>query len=290
VVTFSNENAAATSATFSDTGTYVLSLHSTDGQVKVFDQVIVNVVNPPMVQVQTMATPGTEFGATSGRFMISRNTGNFSTTVYYTLTGGAANGLDYITVPTQIVIGPGQFSANVTIAPVLDSVAEGDETVTLTITPHASYVIGQIGSTNLTITDRPIDSWRFGRFSAGELGNPLVSGDSADPDGDSAKNLLEYALNLDPKSSNAVTGFSARIENVSGSDALVVTHTRRKAPRDIDYVLEVSPDLASWNSGGAQELSASDDGNGITETVRLRVLSNLTQPGGRFVRLRVSRQ
>ena len=86
-VTFSNENAAATSATFSDTGTYVLSLHSTDGQVKVFDQVTVDVVNPPMVQVQTMATPGTEFGATSGRFMISRNTGNFSTTVYYTLTG-----------------------------------------------------------------------------------------------------------------------------------------------------------------------------------------------------------
>ena len=40
-VTFSNENAAATSATFSDTGTYVLSLHSTDGQVKVFDQVTV---------------------------------------------------------------------------------------------------------------------------------------------------------------------------------------------------------------------------------------------------------
>jgi hypothetical protein len=291
-VTFSNENAAATSATFSDTGTYVLSLHSTDGQVKVFDQVIINVVNPPTVQVQTMATPGTEFGATSGRFMISRSTGIFSTTVYYTLTGGAANGLDYITVPTQIVLGPGQFSANVTIAPVLDSLAEGDETVTLTITPHSSYVIGQIGSTNLTITDRPIDSWRFARFNAGELSNPLLSGDSADPDGDAAKNLLEYALNLDPKSSNAITGFSAQIENVSGTDALMVTHKRRKAPRDIDYVLEVSPDLASWNSGGtvAQELSAIDDGNGITETVRLRVLSDVTQPGGRFVRLRVSRQ
>ena len=65
-----------------------------------------------------------------------------------------------------------------------------------------------------------------------------------------------------------------------------------QVPRDIDYVLEVSPDLASWNSGGAvaQEINASDDGNGITETVRLRVLSDVTQPGGRFVRLRVSRQ
>ena len=72
-------------------------------------------------------------------------------------------------MPTQIVIGPGQVSANVTIAPVLDSIAEGDETVTLTITPHASYVVGQNGSTNLMITDRPIDSWRFARFSAGEL-------------------------------------------------------------------------------------------------------------------------
>jgi len=99
-------------------------------------------------------------------------------------------------------------------------------------------------------------------------------------------------LNLDPKSSNAITGFSAQIENVSGTDALVVTHKRRKTPRDIDYVLEVSSNLAAWNSGSfvAQELSASDDGNGITETVRLRVLSDVTQPGGRFVRLKVSRQ
>ncbi len=291
-VAFSNENAAATSATFSDTGTYVLSLHSTDRQVKVFDQVTINVVNPPMVQVQTMTTPGTEFGATSGRFMISRNTGNFTTTVYYTLAGAASNGVDYITVPTQIVIGPGQTSANVTIAPLLDAIAEGDETVTLTITPHASYVVGQNGSTNLTITDRPIDSWRFGRFSPGELSDPLVSGDAADPDGDAARNLLEYALNLDPKSSNSVAGFSAQIENLSGTDALVVTHQRRKTPRDIDYVLEVSSNLAAWSSGtgAAQELSATDDGNGITETVRLRVLADVTQPGGRFVRLRVSRQ
>jgi len=30
--------------------------------------------------------------------------------------------------------------------------------------------------------------------------------------------------------------------------------------------------------------------NGITETVRLRVLTDVTQAGGRFVRLRVSRQ
>lgn len=290
-VTFSNENAAATSATFSDTGTYVLSLHSTDGQVKVFDQVTINVVNPPTVQVQTMATPGTEFGAISGRFMISRNTGNFSTTVYYTLGGTASNGLDYISMPGQVVIGPGQGSANITIAPVLDSIAEGDETVTLTITPHASYIVGQNGSTNLIITDRPLDNWRFDRFSAGELNDPLVSGDAADPDGDAARNLLEYALNLDPKSSNAITGFSAQIENLSGTEALVVTHKRRKAPRDIDYVLEVSPNLASWiSSGMTQELSAADDGNGITETVRLRVLTDVTQAGGRFVRLRVSRQ
>lgn len=291
-VTFANENLASTTATFSDTGTYVLSLHSSDGQVKVFDQVTVTVVNPPTVQVQTMITPGAEFGATSGRFMISRNTGNFSTLVYYTLTGAASNGVDYITVPNQVVIGPGQFSANVTIAPVLDSLAEGDETVTLTITPDTAYVLGQVSSTNLTILDRPIDSWRFGRFSAGELGNALVSGDSADPDGDAAKNLMEYALNLDPKSSNTVAGFSARIENLSGTDALVVTHKRRKSPRDVDYLVEASPDLASWSSGAgaAQEIGVVDDANGITETVRLRVLSDVTLPGGRFVRLRVSRQ
>jgi hypothetical protein len=291
-VTFSNQNAAATAATFSDSGTYVLSLHSTDGQVKVFDQVTINIVDPPTVQVQTTATPATEFGATSGRFMVSRGTANFSTTVYYALTGAASNGIDYVPVPGQVVIGPGQASANVSIAAVLDSLAEGDETVTLTLTPHESYIIGASGSADLTIVDRPLDGWRFGRFSAADLANPLVSGDSADPDGDAMKNLLEYALDLDPKSSNALSGFSALIENVSGTDALVVTHKRRKSPRDIDYILETSPDLASWNSGAAvvQEISATDDGNGTTEIVRLRVLADVTQPGGRFVRLKVLKQ
>ena len=207
-------------------------------------------MNPPMVQVQTMATPGTEFGATSGRLMISRNTGNFSTTVYYTLTRRRFQRLDYITVPTQIVIGPGQVSANVTIALVLDS-AEGDETVTLTITPHADAVVWTNGSTNLTITDRPIDSWRFGRFSAGELRSARER-----------RWLTRMAtrrrtswntLNLDPKSSNAITAFRPQIENVSGTDASW-SRTSGANPRDIDYVLEVSRTSRRGTRGGvAQE-------------------------------------
>jgi hypothetical protein len=293
-VTFGNPRAASTTATFSDPGTYTLSLNSDDGQVTVFDQMTVTVVAAPVVSVATAAGPAAEFGPVTGAFMISRGSGTaVALTISFAVGGSASNGVDYSVIPTQVTLQAGASSTLVNIDPILDGAAEGDETVILTLTSDASYSVGANSSSSLTINDRPYDAWRFGHFTAGQLGNPAVSGDGADADGDGLKTLIEYGLNLDPLTSNSVSRFSGSIEQVSpGERAFVVAHTRRKAPRDINYVVEVSSDLLTWNSGAAitQELSTVDDGNGVTETVRLRVISDVNAGGQRFTRLRVTKQ
>jgi hypothetical protein len=293
-VTFGNPRAASTMATFSDPGTYTLSLNSDDGQVTVFDQMTVTVVAAPTVSVMASASPAAEFGPVPGAFTISRDGGTtVPLTIAFTVSGSASNGIDYGAIPTQVTLQAGTLSTVVNIDPILDGAAEGDETIVLTLTADASYTVGLNSSSSVTINDRPYDAWRFAHFAPEQLSNPGLSGDGADADGDALKTLLEYALNLDPLSSNSVSGFSGSIEQISaGERAFVVTHARRKAPRDINYVVEVSSDLATWNSGAAtmEELSAVDDGNGVTETVRLRVISDVSAIGQRFTRLRVTKQ
>jgi hypothetical protein len=246
------------------------------------------------VSVAASAGPAAEFGPVTGAFMISRGSGTaVALTISFNVAGSASNGLDYAAISAQVTLQAGAFSTLVNIDPILDGIGEGNETVVLTLTSDPSYTVGLNNSASVTINDRPYDAWRFGHFTAGELGNPAVSGDGADADGDGLKTLIEYGLNLDPLTSNSVSSFSGSIEQVSpGERAFVVTHTRRKAPRDINYVVEVSSDLVTWNSGAAitQELSAVDDGNGVTEAVRLRVISDVNAGGQRFTRLRVTKQ
>jgi hypothetical protein len=285
---------ASTTATFSQAGTYVLSLNSDDGQATVFDQMTVTVVAAPTVTVATTAGPAAEFGPVAGAFTITRDSGTaVPLTISFAISGSASNSVDYAATPTQVTLQIGAASTVVTIDPILDNVTEGDESVVLTLSSDASYIVGLNNSSSLTISDRPYDAWRFGVFPPEQHNNPAISGDAADADGDRLKTLLEYALNLDPLTSNSVAGFSGSIQLLAGNErAFVVTHTRRKAPRDINYVVEVSGDLVTWLSGGGavEELSAVDDGNGLTETVRLRIISDLNAAGQRFTRLRVTKQ
>jgi hypothetical protein len=293
-VTFANPRVPTTTATFSQPGTYILSLTSDDGQVKVFDQMTVTVVDAATVTVQATTTPAAEFGAVPGAFTIVRQgPTNVALNVLLSFGGTASNGVDYALIPGLTTIQAGSSNAIITVTPVLDSLAEGDETVTLTINTNSSYIVGSPSSASVTINDRPWDAWRFARFTGSELADPLISGEQADVDGDRLANLLEYALNLDPKTSNSVAGFSGAILDVGIEGRIFqITYRRLKAPRDIDYTIEVSADLATWNSGTGftQELAASDDGNGVTETVRVKVIAPLDQPSQRFARLRVAKQ
>lgn len=137
----------------------------------------------------------------------------------------------------------------------------------------------------------PYNTWQLQHFTAAELASATVSGDTADPDGDGISNLLEYALNLDPKAAN-VTGLpTSSLSTVSGAQYLTLTYTQVKAAADITYVPQVSGDLATWNSGASYTtlVSTTNNADGVTQTVVVRDLTAATAANQRFIRLQVTR-
>jgi hypothetical protein len=117
------------------------------------------------------------------------------------------------------------------------------------------------------------DAWRESSFPAAQFADAAVSGTQADPDGDGANNLLEYALASDP----LVPDFSGQVDLAHDGAKLALTFFRARA--ELTYVVEASSDLTQWTSlvtnPGAvgQEITVTD--------------SNPASPR-RFLRLRVT--
>ena len=130
-----------------------------------------------------------------------------------------------------------------------------------------------------------LEPWRASYFSAAELADPSISGDTADPDGDGIPNLLEYALNGDPRTANG----SIKPKPSITDDHLTMSYIRRKAPTDVTYDLQVSSDVAGgWTSTGISEQILTDDGG--LQTVRVTDPALAGDNGKRFFKLKVGRQ
>ncbi|MFD0893583.1 DUF1349 domain-containing protein [Luteolibacter ambystomatis] len=198
-VTFGNASTPATSASFSQGGTYVLRLIGDDGEVKTFDDMTVTATSPlPVVSMTTPLPSASESGPVAGKFTISRSGSTLAAlTVNVAMSGTATNGTDYTSVASTVTIPAGSASADVTITPTVDAVAEGDETAVLTLTADAAYTLGATVNGTVTIADLPVDAWKKTKFGA-SANDPAVAGDLADPDHDGVSNLLEYALGTDP--------------------------------------------------------------------------------------------
>ena len=97
----------------------------------------------------------TETAGNAGSFVITRPAAltNGALTVYYAITGTAANGADYAWLPGSVVIPSGEESVTIPLTPIDDEVwNEGDETATLTLAP-GGYTIGAQKTGTVTIRD-----------------------------------------------------------------------------------------------------------------------------------------
>ena len=110
-------------------------------------------------------------------------------------TGAAENGVDYtaIPAPTSVTISDGFSTATINIDPNDDSLNEGNETVTLTITPDtANYNVASPGTAEVTIVDNdvPVVDITATDAAASEQDNTTNTGLFTVTRRDSAGNLL----------------------------------------------------------------------------------------------------
>ncbi len=234
------------------------------------------------VSITATADSASEQGPAAGAFAISR-TGDTSAPLkaYYSIGGTAANGIDYATLPSSVTIPAGSNSANFAIAPIPDSINEGDRVVTLTLASNPVYVLGTAVSASVTIRELSAEGWRKVHFTQSELNNPAIGGLTGDASGDGVANLIKYALDLDPKA-NA----SGSLPVPSMEDGpLTLTYTQLKYATDVVYIPEVTSDFSSWSSeSGSVSVEVVTD-NGLTYTVKATSLLPLIVP--QFMRLRI---
>lgn len=101
------------------------------------------------------------------------------------------------------------------------------------------------------------DTWLTQHFTAQELADPAISGSNADPDGDGFVNLIEYALNLNPRSDSSVNAPAA---TATATD-WTFTYTRPADRPDLAYTVQRSTDLVNWSSAGVtSSLVSTSDG------------------------------
>ena len=244
-------------------------------------------ISVPTVSIAATSPTAAEFGAVPGAFTITRGGDTAAAlTVSYAITGTATNGTDCTAIPASVTIPAGSSTATVTVTPIADTLAEGDETVVLTLSGDPAYTFGAQTSATVTIHDTPIDAWRFSKFTPTELADPLQSGDLADFEKDGIRNLHEYAFSLEPKTSD--TG-GLPVSFIQSSGALAIAYTHVKSAADIAYVVEVSNDLATWYSGASSTAVIETIDHGATETLKVGSLLPLDPAKRQFMRVRITR-
>jgi hypothetical protein len=133
-----------------------------------------------------------------------------------------------------------------------DRFGNGNKYITPTIAAGRVYVgttngVGVFGLLDQT-TLTPLQTWRDNHF-----GNPSNVGSGANgasPAGDGIANLIKYALGLDPFSPIAPSQLPfGSIDDEAGVLYPVLTINRAAVAPDVTYIVEVSGDLETWDSG-----------------------------------------
>ncbi len=170
------ENMETVTLTLTPDPAYTVEPENT-ATVQILDQ------DQPAVSVSTEATSPTE-GSANLRFWVSRSGPTTNPLdVSYTMSGGASNGADYTGATGTVTIAAASVGSYVTLVPVNDTLAEGAESVTLTVTPNpgtygtrtasATYLLGDNDTAGLTSV-RFLTGTESGSEFAGVVNIPVV--------------------------------------------------------------------------------------------------------------------
>jgi hypothetical protein len=108
----------------------------------------------PTVRIDAATPTGSEEGPKEAGFVVTRSGGSGADlTVNFAIAGSAGNGGDYERISSSVTVQANSNDAWISIWPIPDSLVEGDESVILTLSPSAAYVLGSPNSATVTIKD-----------------------------------------------------------------------------------------------------------------------------------------
>jgi regulation of enolase protein 1 (concanavalin A-like superfamily) len=163
--------------------------------------------------------------------------------------------------------------------------------VGLTVTSHDNSTLNTSVFNNVSLTVLPLgtSSWQAFQnhwFTAQQIAEVSVSSPTADANRDGCANLFSYGSGLSPLTS--MSGISNPYPVILDSGGfLTITYPRLKNRLDFDFVVEVSSDLVTWNSGPVYTLETSVTPLDATrEQVTVRDLTSMNASSRRFIRLK----
>jgi hypothetical protein len=159
----------------------------------------------PQLTIEALEPVAVKAGPVSGVFVISRSgVLDRSVLVRLTISGTAANGIDYESIPTYVNLAAQQVTALLFVAPKPSAViSSGAEFVEISLQPDASYKLGRPSAARMVLVEEQLTltDWR-NRFFAGASGS-LLAFAQEDPGQTGIQNLLRYAFGLHAKEPQA---------------------------------------------------------------------------------------
>ncbi len=242
----------------------------------------------PQISIEAIEPIAVKSDGTPGTFLVSRaGSINPSVLVRLTITGTAVNGVDYNSVSSFVNFAPQQTTALINITPKSTAnVTNGTKYVQIAIKPDATYKNVPPSYGRVFIVDQMLTlaAWQQ-KYFPGSTGDLSVFG-SQDTGNTGIRNIFRYAFGLNAQSpqSNGRPVFQI----IDGH--LCVSYREPASVTDIDYSVEVSDDLVTWNVGRVEPIIIPAFTNDA-EMVSFRA-TNVISAGApkQFMRVHVSQQ
>ncbi len=211
-------------------------------------------------------------------------------TVNYSTVSGSAAATDFTTTRGTLSWADADTAVKTITVPITaDALPESTESFTVNLGAPliGSALLGAAQQATVNVTTA-FGTWQTSNFTPLEIADVNIAGDSADPDNDGIKNLVEFALNTPPKTPNTTSLPAQAIQNVGGTNYLTLTFLRRVPALDLVYSVKTNGSMTTaWQANAVQVGTAVNNGNG-TETVTFRD-STSASATSRFLRLDVTR-
>lgn len=178
--------------------------------VEAASEAIVTILSDPVVSIEASRPNASESTGTTGQFTVTRKARDISQSLKLMVgVGGTAKGgSDYDPkIPKSIEIPANQSSVTLDIVPILDTLAEGEETVTVALKAdrRGNYALGSLSSATVTIFEGavpsiPGDLNKDGTVNAldfsilSENYGSTDCGNIADINGDCVVNIFDYNI------------------------------------------------------------------------------------------------